>query len=49
VTKQGEQEVIDSKHVELDWLLKCKLEKLIAFVRPMSEGNCEQYVTVAAA
>ena len=34
----------DFKHLELDWLLKCKLEELIASVRPMSAKNCEQYV-----
>jgi hypothetical protein len=28
----------------LDWLLKCKLEELIASVRPMSAKNCEQIV-----
>ena len=34
----------DFEHLELDWLLKCKLEELIASVRPMSAKNCEQYV-----
>ena len=34
----------DSEHVEVDWLLKCKLEDLISSVRPMSANNCEQYV-----
>ena len=34
----------DSEDLELDWLLKCKLEELIASVRPMSAKNCEQYV-----
>ena len=32
----------ESEHLELDWLLKCKLEELIALVRPMSAKNCEQ-------
>ena len=34
----------DSDRLELDWLLKCKLEELIASVRPMSARNCEQIV-----
>ena len=34
----------DSDRLELDWLLKCKLEELIASVRPMSAKNCEQIV-----
>jgi hypothetical protein len=36
--------VKDSDRLELDWLLKCKLEELIASVRPMSARNCEQIV-----
>ena len=32
----------ESEHLELDWLLKCKLEELIALVRPMSAKNCEK-------
>jgi hypothetical protein len=40
----GEQKVKDSGRLELDWLLKCKLEELIASVRPMSAKNCEQIV-----
>ena len=40
----GEQEVEDSEPLELDWLLKCNLEELIASVRPMSAKNCEQIV-----
>jgi hypothetical protein len=36
--------VKDFEHLELDWLLKCKLEELIASVRPMSAKNCEQFV-----
>lgn len=34
----------DSERLELDWLLKCDLEELIASVRPMSAKNCEQIV-----
>ena len=34
----------DSDRLELDWLLKGKLEELIASVRPMSAKNCEQIV-----
>ena len=34
----------DSERLELDWLLKCNLEELIASVRPMSAKNCEQIV-----
>jgi hypothetical protein len=40
----GEQEVKDSERLELDWLLKCNHEELIASVRPMSAKNCEQIV-----
>jgi hypothetical protein len=36
--------VKDFGHLELDWLLSCKIEELIASVRPMSAKNCEQYV-----
>jgi hypothetical protein len=36
--------VEDSEPLELDWLLKCNLEELIASVRPMSAKNCEQIV-----
>ena len=32
----------ESEPLELDWLLKGKLEELIALVRPMSAKNCEQ-------
>ena len=32
----------DSERLELDWLLKCNLEELVASVRPMSANNCEQ-------
>lgn len=34
----------DFGHLELDWLLSCKIEELIASVRPMSAKNCEQIV-----
>ena len=40
----GEQAVKDSERLELDWLLKCNVEELIALVRPMSAKNCEQIV-----
>jgi hypothetical protein len=36
--------VEDSGPLELDWLLKCNLEELIASVRPMSAKKCEQIV-----
>jgi hypothetical protein len=36
--------VEDPEPFELDWLLKCNLEELIASVRPMSAKNCEQIV-----
>jgi hypothetical protein len=39
-----EHEVKDSDRLELDRLLKCNLEELIASVRPMSAKNCEQIV-----
>jgi hypothetical protein len=45
----GEQKVKDSDRLELDWLLKCKPEELIASVRPMSAKNCEQIVRIALA
>jgi hypothetical protein len=38
----GEQAVKESERLELDWLLKCNLEELVASVRPMSANNCEQ-------
>src|ERR1700730_3104426 len=38
----GEQKVKDSSRLALDWLLKCKLEELIASVRSMSAKYCEQ-------
>jgi len=41
---RGSQEVEDSEPFELDWLLRCNLEELIASVRPMSAKNCEQIV-----
>ena len=44
ISKFGEQKVKDSDRLELDWLLKGKLEELIASVRPMSAKNCEQIV-----
>ena len=34
----------DYERLELDWLLECNLEELIASVRPMSAKNCEQIV-----
>lgn len=40
----GGHKVKNSEHLELDWLLKCNLEELIASVRPMSAKNCEQIV-----
>src|SRR2546430_17251867 len=43
----GEQKVKDSDRLELDRLLKSKLEELIASVRPMSAKNCEQIVRAA--
>jgi hypothetical protein len=36
----------DSGHLELDWLLSCEIEELIASVRPMSAKNCERYARV---
>src|SRR2546430_15340713 len=42
----GEQKVKDSDRLEWDWLLKCKLEELIASVRPMSAKNSEQIVSI---
>lgn len=37
-----EHEVKDSERLEVDRLLKCNLEELIASVRPMSAENCER-------
>jgi hypothetical protein len=39
----GELEVIDLAHIELDRLLSCTVDELIALVQPMSADNCEQY------
>jgi hypothetical protein len=36
--------VEDSEALELDWLLKCNLDELIASVGPMPAKNCEQIV-----
>ncbi len=30
-------------HIELDRLLSCTIDELIALVRPMSANNCEQF------
>jgi hypothetical protein len=38
----GRLEVIDLAHVELDRLLSCTVDELIALVEPMSADNCEQ-------
>jgi hypothetical protein len=38
--------VKESEPFELDWLLTCKLEELIASVRPMSAKNCEKIARV---
>jgi hypothetical protein len=35
--------VIDMPHIELDRLLSCTIDELIALVRPMSANNCEQF------
>jgi hypothetical protein len=40
----GSRTVKDSERLELDWLLKCNVEELIALVRPLSAKNCEQIV-----
>jgi hypothetical protein len=34
--------VIDLAHIELDRLLSCTVDELIALVQPMSADNCEQ-------
>jgi hypothetical protein len=36
--------VKDTERLELDWLLRCNLEELIASVRSMSAKNCERIV-----
>jgi hypothetical protein len=36
-------EVIDLAHIELDRLLSCAVDELLALVQPMSANNCEQY------
>jgi hypothetical protein len=36
--------MIDMAHIELDGLLGCSVDELIALVQPMSADNCEQYV-----
>jgi hypothetical protein len=32
-----------SNRVELDWLLKCKVDDLVRVIRPLSAKSCEQY------
>ena len=36
-------EVTDTAHVELDQVLDCTVDELIALVRPMSANYCELY------
>jgi hypothetical protein len=36
-------EMIDMALIELDQLLGCSVDELIALVKPMSADNCEQY------
>src|ERR1700675_2150966 len=35
--------VTDMTHIEIDRLLSCTVDELIALVQPMSADNCEQY------
>jgi hypothetical protein len=35
--------MIDMALIELDQLLGCSVDELIALVKPMSADNCEQY------
>jgi hypothetical protein len=35
--------VVDRAHIELNRLLNCSIDELIASVQPMSADNCEQY------
>jgi hypothetical protein len=35
--------VIDLAHIELDRLLSCTVDELLALVQPMSADNCEHY------
>jgi hypothetical protein len=35
--------VIDTAQIELDRLLSCSIDELIASVQPMSANNCEHY------
>jgi hypothetical protein len=39
----GELEVIDLAHIELDRLLSCTVDELLALVQPTLANNCEQY------
>jgi hypothetical protein len=39
----GGLEVIDLSHIELDRLLGCTVDELIALAQPMSADSCEQY------
>jgi hypothetical protein len=36
-------EMIDMALIELDQLLGCSVDELIALIKPMSADNCEQY------
>jgi hypothetical protein len=38
----GRLEVINLAHIELDGVLSCTVDELIALVQPMSADNCEQ-------
>jgi hypothetical protein len=38
-----EEEVTDLSHIELDRLLRCAVDELIALVQPMSADICERY------
>ena len=35
--------MINSAHIEIDQLLRCPVDELIALVRPVSASYCEQY------
>lgn len=32
-----------SEHIEVDWLLNCKIDDLVSVIRPLSADSCEQY------
>ena len=43
VNGSEDRKVIEMTHIEIDRLLSCTVDELIALVEPMSADNCEHY------